>query len=551
MLRGAIGFVPQEPFLFSARSPRTSPLASRDVGAGRDADRARPRRSRGSTRTWRTFPKGYDTVVGERGITLSGGQKQRTAIARAVMTDPQILVLDDALSAVDTHTEEEILRGSRRDALSGRRSSCRIASRPSATPIRFSSSMTGASSSAARTTNWSRADGLYAELYRKQLLEEELAASWADREVGLYVHTCHSRRRRSRKSVRRAADAAAAHVPAAVPAAGRAGDRRPSSAIRCSSSRRRISIKLVIDRYIPARRSRRPVARSPRSTSRPLPAPSLLDYVQTWTLQLTGQRIMFDLRMQIYRHLQRLDLRFYDRNPVGRLMTRVTTDVDVLNDLFTSGVVSVFGDLFTLVGIMAMMIWMDWRLAIVAFSVLPLIWLVTQWFRRECARVVPHGARPGSPASTRTCRSASPAWRRCSCSGARRVTSSEFDQIDRAHRDANVQSIFYYAVFYPAIELVSALAAALIIWVGGGWVMAGALTLGVARRLPAVLAALLPAHQRHVREVQHAAGRHGVLRADLCAARHARRDSSPGGTPRTRQAAPSGRAGSVASPSRT
>ena len=76
------------------------------------------------------------------------------------------------------------------------------------------------------------------------------------------------------------------------------------------------------------------------------------DYVQTWTMQLTGQRIMFDLRMAIYRHLQRLDLRYYDRNPVGRLMTRVTSDVDVLNDLFTSGVVTVFGDLFTLVGIM-------------------------------------------------------------------------------------------------------------------------------------------------------------------------------------------------------
>ena len=88
---------------------------------------------------------------------------------------------------------------------------------------------------------------------------------------------------------------------------------------------------------------------------------------------MTGQRIMFDLRMQIYRHLQRLDLQYYDRNPVGRLMTRVTTDVDVLNELFTSGVVAIFGDVFTLVGIMVVLVWMDWRLALVAFSVLPLI----------------------------------------------------------------------------------------------------------------------------------------------------------------------------------
>src|ERR687898_719959 len=103
-----------------------------------------------------------------------------------------------------------------------------------------------------------------------------------------------------------------------------------------------------------------------------------LEFLQTWILQLTGQRIMFDMRMQIYEHLQRLDVGFYDRNPVGRLMTRVTTDVDVLNDLFTSGVVAAFGDLFMLVGIMITLLWMDWRLALIAFSVLPLILALAQ-----------------------------------------------------------------------------------------------------------------------------------------------------------------------------
>jgi len=124
-------------------------------------------------------------------------------------------------------------------------------------------------------------------------------------------------------------------------------------------------VKLVIDRYIPARdiNGLSIVAMLYLAT---LAGSFVLDYAQTWVLQFTGQRIMFDIRMQVYEHLQRIDVRFYDRNPVGRLMTRVTTDVDVLNDLFTSGVVSVFGDLFTLVGIMAMMIWLDWRLAIVA-----------------------------------------------------------------------------------------------------------------------------------------------------------------------------------------
>src|SRR4029453_7290217 len=94
-------------------------------------------------------------------------------------------------------------------------------------------------------------------------------------------------------------------------------------------------------------------------------------------------RIMYDIRMQVYGHLQRIDLQFYDRNPVGRLMTRVTTDVDVLNDLFTAGVVSIFGDVFTLLGIMIVLVSMDWRLALVSLAVAPLIVLVTQWFRRN------------------------------------------------------------------------------------------------------------------------------------------------------------------------
>ena len=235
-------------------------------------------------------------------------------------------------------------------------------------------------------------------------------------------------------------------------------------------------VKLVIDRYIPARdiNGLSIVAMLYLAT---LAGSFVLDYAQTWVLQFTGQRIMFDIRMQIYEHLQRLDVRFYDRNPVGRLMTRVTTDVDVLNDLFTSGVVSVFGDLFTLVGIMAMMIWLDWRLAIVAFSVLPLIWILTQWFRRNVRE------------SYRTVR----IWiARINAYLQERITGmatvqqfrreardfEEFERIDRTYRNANVQSIFYYAVFYPAIELISALAAALIIWVGGGWVLGGILTLG-------------------------------------------------------------------------
>jgi ATP-binding cassette subfamily B multidrug efflux pump len=232
-----------------------------------------------------------------------------------------------------------------------------------------------------------------------------------------------------------------------------------------------------------------------------------LEYVQTWTLQMTGQRIMFDMRLQIYRHLQRVDLQFYDRNPVGRLMTRVTSDVDVLNDMFTAGVVSVFGDIFTLAGIMIVLVLMDWRLALIAFSVLPLIVLVTQWFRRnvrELYRVVRvRIARINAFLQEHiTGMSTVQLFRR------EPKTFAKFDDINKAHRDANVDSIFYYAVFYPAIEIIGALASALIIWFGGGWTMEGTLTVGS-------LVAFLLYSQRFFRPISDMSEKFNVLQAAM------------------------------------
>jgi ATP-binding cassette subfamily B protein len=203
----------------------------------------------------------------------------------------------------------------------------------------------------------------------------------------------------------------------------------------------------------------------------------LSEYVQTWTLQLTGQHIMFDLRAEIYERLQRLDVRYYDRNPVGRLMTRVTSDVDALNDLFTSGVVTVFSDIFTLLGIMVILIAMNWRLALVTFAVLPLIVVVTQWFRRnvrESYRVV----RGLVARINAFLHENLTGMSTVQLFGREAMNYAQFDEIDRRHRDANIESIFYYAVFYPAIEVVGALASALIIWWGGAEVLGGSLTLG-------------------------------------------------------------------------
>jgi ATP-binding cassette subfamily B multidrug efflux pump len=233
----------------------------------------------------------------------------------------------------------------------------------------------------------------------------------------------------------------------------------------------------------------------------------LLEFIQTTTLQMTGQRIMFDLRMQIYGHLQRLDVQFFDRNPVGRLMTRVTTDVDALNELFTSGVVSVFGDVFALAGIMTAMLLLDWRLALIAFAVLPLIAIVTHWFRvhvRETYRDVriliarinaflqEHITGMGTVQLFRR----------------ERRSFEQFDTINREHTQANVRSIFYYAVFYPAIEIIGALATAMLIWFGGGRVLDDTLTLGT-------LVAFIQYAQRFFRPIQDLSEKFNVLQGAM------------------------------------
>jgi ATP-binding cassette, subfamily B, multidrug efflux pump len=194
-------------------------------------------------------------------------------------------------------------------------------------------------------------------------------------------------------------------------------------------------------------------------------------------MNLMGQKIMYDMRMQIFRHLQKLDVAFFDRNPVGRLMTRVTTDVDTLNELFTAGVISIFGDLCTLAGIVFTLFWMNYRLALAIFSVVPLLFGITFLFKikvRDSFRRV------------RTAIARINAFLQENITGTSVVQvftredkqKDKFRHINREHLDANLQSIFYYAIFYPLLELVGALAVGLIIWYGGLQVAASTLTLG-------------------------------------------------------------------------
>lgn len=265
-------------------------------------------------------------------------------------------------------------------------------------------------------------------------------------------------------------------------------------------------MKVAIDRYIPAR-DLEGIDRIALAYLVILVAAFGLDFLQTWLLQMTGQRIMFDLRMQVYEHLQRLDLRFYDRNPVGRLMTRVTTDVDAINDLFTSGVVSVFGDVFTLAGIMIVLLSMNWRLALVTFTVLPIIVVITQWFRRNVR---------DSYRTVRRLIARINAYLQEHITGMSTVQLfrreakefETFESINDEHRTVNVRSIFFYAVFYPAIEITGALAAALTIWFGGRWVLGGTVTLGS-------LVAFLLYSQRFFRPISDISEKFNILQAAM------------------------------------
>ena len=233
----------------------------------------------------------------------------------------------------------------------------------------------------------------------------------------------------------------------------------------------------------------------------------VLEYLETYTMGMVGQRIMYDLRMEIYAHLQRIDVAYYDRHPVGRLMTRVTTDVDALNDLFASGVISVFRDVVLLVGIMAVLLWMDWRLAIVAFSVLPLIALVTQWFRRN-ARVSYRAVRGWIARINASLQENISGMSTVQLFHREARSFGAFDELNRGHTQANLDSIFYYAVFYPAIELIGAVATAAIIWYGGGWTLEGTLTLGT-------LVAFIQYSQRFFRPISDLSEKFNILQAAM------------------------------------
>ena len=202
-----------------------------------------------------------------------------------------------------------------------------------------------------------------------------------------------------------------------------------------------------------------------------------LGYLQTYLMQLTGQRIMYDLRAQIFTHLQALPLAFFDRNPVGRLMTRVTTDVDVLNELFTAGVVTLLGDILVLLGIVGIMFALNFKLALISFSVVPLLFLITVVFKIK-ARDSYRRVRTAIARINSFLQEQITGMSIVQLFNHEQRSFRRFDEINRVHLEANLDSVMAYSIFFPAVEIVGAVAIALIVWYGGGQVLQRELTFG-------------------------------------------------------------------------
>jgi ATP-binding cassette subfamily B protein len=210
----------------------------------------------------------------------------------------------------------------------------------------------------------------------------------------------------------------------------------------------------------------------------------VFSYIQEILLNNVGQKVMFDIRTQIYTKLQRQEVAYYDKYPVGRIITRITSDVDALNELFTSGVIDVLGDLVIIFAIVGMMFYLDWKLALVSLITIPLLFAATNWFRKQ--------ARSGFD-KVRTRNAKLNAFLQEYISGAQTVqlfnaekkAQKRFAEINDDYRNANIETIYYYAIFYPLVDFIGAIGIAVVLWFGGYEILTGisageqALTIGI------------------------------------------------------------------------
>src|SRR5258707_4056211 len=233
----------------------------------------------------------------------------------------------------------------------------------------------------------------------------------------------------------------------------------------------------------------------------------LLEFTQTYLMQWTGQKVMFDLRSRIFRHLQQMHVGFYDKNPVGRLVTRVTTDVDALNEMFTAGVVSIFEDVFVLAFIVIIMLRMKWWLALITFAVLPVIFWATMIFRKvvreSYGRIRVAIARINSYLQEHVSGMVV-----LQLFNREKRAHRSFEKINALHMDAFKDAILAYSIYYPVVAVLASAAIAAVIWFGGIRVLQGTVTLGI-------LVAFMQYAQRFFRPIQDLSEKYNILQSAM------------------------------------
>jgi ATP-binding cassette, subfamily B, multidrug efflux pump len=233
----------------------------------------------------------------------------------------------------------------------------------------------------------------------------------------------------------------------------------------------------------------------------------VFDYGQAIITTWLGQSVMYDLRREIFSKLQHADLRFYDKNPIGRLMTRITNDVETLNELFSSGVVTVFGDVFTLVFIVGAMLRMNWRMALVTFSVLPLVFFAAFLFRAKI-RTVYRDIRVRIARVNAYMHERFTGIRVVQLFNREQADAARLGELNQDYLQAHLRSITYYALFFPIIQFFTSLALALIIWYGGARSLSGTITVGV-------IAAFLQYARRFFEPIQDLSEKYNLLQAAM------------------------------------
>ncbi|MEV7993080.1 ABC transporter ATP-binding protein [Streptomyces sp. NPDC086077] len=521
-LRAAIGLVPEDSFLFSDTVRNNIAYGHPDAT---DAEIEAAARASQADRFIRELPHGYDTTVGEHGLTLSGGQRQRIALARALLTDPRLLVLDDATSAVDARVEHEIhealghvMEGRTTLLIAHRRSTLNLADRIAVLD-------------AGRLADIGTHDELQkrSALYRRLLTDpdelggvspghappavpqedtsvrDELDAEF-DAERGVTPHLWTGDR--EPKDAALAGTPATPELLAQVDALPPATDTPGVDEARAVRPERSYGLKRLLRGFGAPLLVSLGLVAVDAGMGLLLPvlirhgidsgvtkvalgavwAASLLALVAVlaqWMAQIgetrmtgrTGERVLYSLRLKIFAQLQRLGLDYYERELTGRIMTRMTTDVDALSTFLQTGLVTAFVSVVTFFGIMVALLVIDVQLALVVFATLPPLIIATYFFRKASVKAYELARERVSTVNADLQETVSglrivQAFRREGDGGRRFAERSD------SYRQARIRGQWLISVYFPFVQLLSSAAAAAVLWAGAGRVEAATLTTG-------------------------------------------------------------------------